>query len=1057
MADSKSKEATPLEEALLAVTKKLQQFTNASVEGGHLNATRAAELVEAVHKQLKNVDRIEKQQRDRAKEALKVARQRALAQVRTHEAEARDAVRSWRSHGRRAVQAQRAANLPEHYYESHDDNMRDAVGDAEDRVEGAADQLKDEVNDHYGKLENDLEDASFNARAEALRHGAEKAEHRLRELARNLGAEAALREAQAAARFGAEERSWKASKAPQMLAALPQSANVSSEVRAAQALEAQAADGFQSRLSSLRDTSAEEVISKASQWQTLHDLAAASRPSGSDSWEKALEANTKKLEQFNNESRQSAMDFDASRAAELADAVHKASAHVEHDVEEQKHNMRAAMKDARHRAHQHVKMLEAEAKTAAKAWKYHGRRAVKAQRAARVPEHVYEHYDDRMRDAVGDAEDKAEDAAERLEDKVGHHYEKLEDDFEDASLNARAEALRHGAEKAEHRLRELARNLGAEAALREAQAAARFGAEEKSWKAAKAPQMLAALPQSANVSSEVRAAQALEAQAADGFQSRLSSLRDTSAEEVISKASQWQTLHDLAAASRPSGSDSWEKALEANTKKLEQFNNESRQSAMDFDASRAAELADAVHKASAHVEHDVEEQKHNMRAAMKDARHRAHQHVKMLEAEAKTAAKAWKYHGRRAVKAQRAARVPEHVYEHHDDRMRDAVGDAEDKAEDAAERLEDKVGHHYEKLEDDFEDASLNARAEALRHGAEKAEHRLQELARNLGAEAALREAQAAARFGAEEKSWKAAKAPQMLAALPQSANVSSEVRAAQALEAQAADGFQSRLSSLRDTSAEEVISKASQWQTLHDLAAASRPSGSDSWEKALEANTKKLEQFNNESRQSAMDFDASRAAELADAVHKASAHVEHDVEEQKHNMRAAMKDARHRAHQHVKMLEAEAKTAAKAWKYHGRRAVKAQRAARVPEHVYEHHDDRMRDAVGDAEDKAEDAAERLEDKVGHHYEKLEDDFEDASLNARAKALRHGAEKAEHRLQELARNLGAEAALREAQAAARFGAEEKSWKAAKAPQQLLGHFGIWHLVFPPVGVVFLLF
>ena len=779
------------------------------------------------------------------------------------------------------------------------------------------------------------------------------------------------------------------------------------------------------------------------------------------STEEALQAKIQKLEHFINMSHRSAADFDATRAAELVDALQKASAKVEENAAQHERNAKQALREARRHALGQVRSFEEKARAAVKTWKFHGIQAVKAQKGADLPEHLYESHEDRMRDAVGDAEDKAEGVVEKLEDRIHEHYGKLEDQLGDASFNARGKVLRHKAERAEERLRELARTLGASAALKEAQAASRFAAEEKSWRASHAPQLLVATRQSANASvksssedSEVMAAQAMEQQAANHFKNSLSSLRELSAEDIISKASNWRTLQDLAAASRPSGSDSWEEALESNTKKLEQFNNESRKSAADFDASHAAKLAEAVHRAAGHVEHDADEQRHNMKAAMKAARKNARQHVKTLEAEARAAAKSWKFHGRRAVKAQRSARVPEHVYERHEDRMRDAVGDAEDRAENAAERLEEKVTHHFERLEDQLGDASFNARGKVLRHKAERAEERLRELARTLGASAALNEAQAASRFAAEEKSWRASHAPQLLVATRQSANASvksssedSEVMAAQAMEQQAANHFKNSLSSLRELSAEDIISKASNWRTLQDLAAASRPSGSDSWEEALESNTKKLEQFNNESRKSAADFDASHAAKLAEAVHRAAGHVEHDADEQRHNMKAAMKAARKNARQHVKTLEAEARAAAKSWKFHGRRAVKAQRSARVPEHVYERHEDRMRDAVGDAEDRAENAAERLEEKVTHHFERLEDQLGDASFNARGKVLRHKAERAEERLRELARTLGASAALKEAQAASRFAAEEKSWRASHAPQQLLGGCQTVYLIF----------
>ena len=1037
---SRQKDAKSLQDRLEATTKQLEEFSSQQTAAG-FNATRAAELMDNLDKAAANAAQSVEVQRKRAKAAIKAARQDALGQVRQLEKRARAAVRSWRSDGRHAVNAQRQANMPEQLYESHDDQMRDAVGDTEQEVENAAEGLKDSINEHYGKLDDELEDVSIGASSKALRHRAEKAQHRLQELARNLGVQAALLEALAKARFAAEEKSWKDLHAPQLLAAVPRSANMSSEVATAQAQEQHAADSFQNSLNSLKDMSTPEVIRKVNGWQTLQELVAGSKPKETDSWEKTLESQTKKLERFNNESRKSALDFDASHAAELADAVEKASWHVEHDAEEQKHRMKATLKDAQRKAHQHVKALEAEAKAAAKSWKYHGRRAVRAQRAAHMPEHVYERHEDHMEDAVGDAEDKAEDAAERLEEQLSHHYEKLEDELADASFDASGKALRQRAEKAQHRLQELARNLGAHAALKEALAKARFAAEEKSWKESRAPQLLAAVPHSANMSSEVATAQAQEQHAADSFQNSLNSLKDMSTPEVIRKVNGWQTLQELVAGSKPKETDSWEKTLESQTKKLERFNNESRKSALDFDASHAAELADAVEKASWHVEHDAEEQKHRMKATLKDARRKAHQHVKALKAEAKAAAKSWKYHGRRAVRAQRAAHMPEHVYERHEDHMEDAVGDAEDKAEDAAERLEEQLSHHYEKLEDELADASFDASGKALRQRAEKAQHRLQELARNLGAQAALKEALAKARFAAEEKSWKESHAPQLLAAVPHSANMSSEVATAQAQEQHAADSFQNSLNSLKDMSTPEVIRKVNGWQTLQELVAGSKPKETDSWEKTLESQTKKLERFNNESRKSALDFDASHAAELADAVEKASWHVEHDAEEQKHRMKATLKDARRKAHQHVKALETEAKAAAKSWKYHGRRAVRAQRAAHMPEHVYERHEDHMEDAVGDAEDKAEDAAERLEEQLSHHYEKLEDELADASFDASGKALRQRAEKAQHRLQELARNLGAQAALKEALAKARFAAEEKSWKESHAPQLLLGRDG----------------
>ena len=1040
MARSRPEDAKSFKDRLEATTKELEQFSSQQTAAG-FNATRAAELLDNLDKAVANVGQSVEVQRHRAKAAIKAARQDALGQVRKLEKRARAAVRSWRSDGRHAVNAQRQANMPEQLYESHDDQMRDAVGDTEEEVENAAEGLKDTINEHYGKLDDELEDASIGASGKALRHRAEKAQHHLQELVLNLGVQAALLEALAKAHFAAEEKSWKDLHAPQLLAAAPHSANISSEVTTAQAQEQHAADSFQNSLNSLKEMSPPEIIRKVSGWHTLQELVAGSKPKDTDSWEKTLESQTQKLERFNNESRKSALDFDASHAAELADAVEKASWHVEHDAEEQKHRMKATLKDARRKAHEHVKALEAEAKAAAKSWKYHGRRAVRAQRAAHMPEHVYERHEDQMQDAVGDAEDKAEDAAERLEEQVSHHYEKLEDELADASIGSSGKALRHRAEKAQHRLQELAWNLGAQAALKEALAKARFAAEEKSWKESRAPQLLAAVPHSANISSEVTTAQAQEQHAADSFQNSLNSLKEMSPPEIIRKVSGWHTLQELVAGSKPKDTDSWEKTLESQTQKLERFNNESRKSALDFDASHAAELADAVEKASWHVEHDAEEQKHRMKATLKDARRKAHEHVKALEAEAKAAAKSWKYHGRRAVRAQRAAHMPEHVYERHEDQMQDAVGDAEDKAEDAAERLEEQVSHHYEKLEDELADASIGASGKALRHRAEKAQHRLQELAWNLGAQAALKEALAKARFAAEEKSWKESRAPQLLAAVPHSANISSEITTAQAQEQHAADSFQNSLNSLKEMSPPEIIRKVSGWHTLQELVAGSKPKDTDSWEKTLESQTQKLERFNNESRKSALDFDASHAAELADAVEKASWHVEHDAEEQKHRMKATLKDARRKAHEHVKALEAEAKAAAKSWKYHGRRAVRAQRAAHMPEHVYERHEDQMQDAVGDAEDKAEDAAERLEEQVSHHYEKLEDELADASIGASGKALRHRAEKAQHRLQELAWNLGAQAALKEALAKARFAAEEKSWKESRAPQPLLGRDG----------------
>ncbi|CAE7207709.1 unnamed protein product, partial [Symbiodinium pilosum] len=534
-----------------------------------------------------------------------------------------------------------------------------------------------------------------------------------------------------------------------------------------------------------------------------------------------------------------------------------------------------------------------------------------------------------------------------------------------------------------------------------------------------------------------------ESKAASAARDALQELHQTSAQAVINKASSWQTVQDLMAGSDLKDAHSTEEALQAKIQKLEHFINMSHRSAADFDATRAAELVDALQKASAKVEENAAQHERNAKQALREARRHALGQVRSFEEKARAAVKTWKFHGIQAVKAQKGADLPEHLYESHEDRMRDAVGDAEDKAEGVVEKLEDRIHEHYGKLEDQLGDASFNARGKVLRHKAERAEERLRELARTLGASAALKEAQAASRFAAEEKSWRASHAPQLLVATRQSANASvksssedSEVMAAQAMEQQAANHFKNSLSSLRELSAEDIISKASNWRTLQDLAAASRPSGSDSWEEALESNTKKLEQFNNESRKSAADFDASHAAKLAEAVHRAAGHVEHDADEQRHNMKAAMKAARKNARQHVKTLEAEARAAAKSWKFHGRRAVKAQRSARVPEHVYERHEDRMRDAVGDAEDRAENAAERLEEKVTHHFERLEDQLGDASFNARGKVLRHKAERAEERLRELARTLGASAALKEAQAASRFAAEEKSWRASHAPQQL---------------------
>lgn len=258
-----------------------------------------------------------------------------------------------------------------------------------------------------------------------------------------------------------------------------------------------------------------------------------------------------------------------------------------------------------------------------------------------------------------------------------------------------------------------------------------------------------------------------EAEAKSRAQRAMAELREAKLRDVIGEAGSWESPSELAASSAPKDTQEWEKALDSRIKLLERFNNEKRRNVLDFNASRAVELVYAVETASAHVEQNIKKQEENMKSKFKTAKVKALQKVKALEFDVRSAASNWKAVGKKAVKAQKSARMSENVYERHDDEMSDDVGDLKNSAENKVERLEDEVGDYFSRMEDDLRQTAYDKRARELSHSAKQAISHLHEVARHLGAQAAFQEAESSARFRAEEKRWESFQAPEAFFTMP--------------------------------------------------------------------------------------------------------------------------------------------------------------------------------------------------------------------------------------------------------------------------------------------------
>eukprot|EP00438_Fugacium_kawagutii_P009363 Skav212081 [mRNA] locus=scaffold867:178270:182832:- [translate_table: standard] len=118
--------------------------------------------------------------------------------------------------------------MSENVYERHEDVMRDAAGDVANRAENMGDRLKDEVNDYFERIEDEVERSSFDRRSRELLRESRDTISRLHEVAERLGAQAAYQEAESSARFREEEKRWESYQSPQMLVAVPDAMMVKS-------------------------------------------------------------------------------------------------------------------------------------------------------------------------------------------------------------------------------------------------------------------------------------------------------------------------------------------------------------------------------------------------------------------------------------------------------------------------------------------------------------------------------------------------------------------------------------------------------------------------------------------------------------------------------------------------------------------------------------------------------------------------------------------------------------------------------------------------------------
>lgn len=194
------------------------------------NASRAVELVYAVETAAAHVELNDRRKEESMKSSLKKTRYAAVQHVKSLEFETRDAAHQWKAVGKQAVKAQRFAHISENVYERHEDVMRDAVGDVSNRAENIADRLKDQVNDYFSHIEDEVQRSSFDGRSRELLSESRKAISELHEVTERLGAQAAYQEAESSARFREEEKRWESYQSPKMLFAVPSEMMVKSSV-----------------------------------------------------------------------------------------------------------------------------------------------------------------------------------------------------------------------------------------------------------------------------------------------------------------------------------------------------------------------------------------------------------------------------------------------------------------------------------------------------------------------------------------------------------------------------------------------------------------------------------------------------------------------------------------------------------------------------------------------------------------------------------------------------------------------------------------------------------
>eukprot|EP00933_Yihiella_yeosuensis_P031877 TRINITY_DN25483_c0_g1_i1.p1 TRINITY_DN25483_c0_g1~~TRINITY_DN25483_c0_g1_i1.p1 ORF type:complete len:485 (+),score=153.63 TRINITY_DN25483_c0_g1_i1:76-1530(+) len=231
------------------------------------------------------------------------------------------------------------------------------------------------------------------------------------------------------------------------------------------------------------------------------------------------------------------------------------------------------------------------------------------------------------------------------------------------------------------------------------------------------------------------------------------------------------------------------------------------------------------------------------------------------------------------------------------------------------------------------------------------------------------------------------------------------------------------------------IESKAAGWTTIQELEEQVTPHDANAWADVLVKRIELLEDFNKKDRKTLLDFDAKQAVEIVYKLKQASFELQNVADQQKKNMKAALKKASHAAMQMVKGQELAAKRAAREWKTAGKETVRAQKNARMSEDVYERHSDVMSDAAGDAGDRAENYAERLIDTVRDHFIDMEDKINtDTMLAEKNRQLQQRTKVALHAFRKVVANLGAEATYQEAKSSAAFQQEEKNYEATRSGQ-----------------------